>query len=106
MLQVSSLAKRFGNINTMVFTHLPSAVFLAFDTDDGRRLRLSALLDPALLHAVHGWPTQIRFPCRHFAPQRKNGRHGMAQCGQEYGSEFEPNAYWSASGLRFYLRGR
>jgi MFS family permease len=29
MLVASSLAKRFGNVNTMVFTHLPSAVFLA-----------------------------------------------------------------------------
>lgn len=29
MLIASSLAKRFGNVNTMVFTHLPSAVFLA-----------------------------------------------------------------------------
>lgn len=30
MLLASSIAKRFGNIQTMVFTHLPSAVFLAF----------------------------------------------------------------------------
>lgn len=29
MLLASSLAKRFGNVNTMVFTHLPSAIFLA-----------------------------------------------------------------------------
>ncbi|KAF4970322.1 hypothetical protein FSARC_2642 [Fusarium sarcochroum] len=29
MLVASSLAKRFGNVRTMVFTHLPSAVFLA-----------------------------------------------------------------------------
>lgn len=29
MIVASSLAKRFGNVNTMVFTHLPSAVFLA-----------------------------------------------------------------------------
>ncbi|OAA61866.1 Major facilitator superfamily domain, general substrate transporter [Niveomyces insectorum RCEF 264] len=29
MLVASSLARRFGNVNTMVFTHLPSAVFLA-----------------------------------------------------------------------------
>lgn len=29
MLVASSLAKRFGNVNTMVFTHLPSAIFLA-----------------------------------------------------------------------------
>jgi sugar phosphate permease len=29
MLVASSIAKRFGNIKTMVFTHLPSAIFLA-----------------------------------------------------------------------------
>lgn len=29
MLLASSIAKRFGNIKTMVFTHLPSAIFLA-----------------------------------------------------------------------------
>ncbi|KAM5354972.1 hypothetical protein ACJ41O_001618 [Fusarium nematophilum] len=29
MIVASSLAKRFGNVRTMVFTHLPSAVFLA-----------------------------------------------------------------------------
>ncbi|KAF4450446.1 hypothetical protein F53441_6445 [Fusarium austroafricanum] len=29
MLVASSLAKRFGNVRTMVFTHMPSAVFLA-----------------------------------------------------------------------------
>lgn len=29
MLGASSLAKRFGNVNTMVFTHLPSSIFLA-----------------------------------------------------------------------------
>jgi len=29
MIVASSLAKRFGNVNTMVFTHLPSAIFLA-----------------------------------------------------------------------------
>jgi MFS family permease len=29
MLVASSLSRRFGNVNTMVFTHLPSAVFLA-----------------------------------------------------------------------------
>ncbi|KAK3937864.1 MFS general substrate transporter [Diplogelasinospora grovesii] len=29
MLLASALAKRFGNVNTMVFTHLPSAIFLA-----------------------------------------------------------------------------
>ncbi|KAL1844850.1 hypothetical protein VTK73DRAFT_1680 [Phialemonium thermophilum] len=29
MILASSLAKRFGNVKTMVFTHLPSAVFLA-----------------------------------------------------------------------------
>lgn len=29
MIVASSLAKRFGNIKTMVFTHLPSAIFLA-----------------------------------------------------------------------------
>ncbi|KAM4060574.1 hypothetical protein HRG_014279 [Hirsutella rhossiliensis] len=27
----SSLAKRFGNVRTMVFTHLPSAIFLALN---------------------------------------------------------------------------
>jgi sugar phosphate permease len=29
MLVASSIAKRFGNVKTMVFTHLPSAIFLA-----------------------------------------------------------------------------
>ncbi|PVH91974.1 MFS general substrate transporter [Periconia macrospinosa] len=29
MIAASSFAKRFGNVNTMVFTHLPSAIFLA-----------------------------------------------------------------------------
>ena len=29
MLIASSIAKRFGNVKTMVFTHLPSAIFLA-----------------------------------------------------------------------------
>lgn len=29
MLVASSIAKRFGNVQTMVFTHLPSAIFLA-----------------------------------------------------------------------------
>ncbi|KAI0133851.1 major facilitator superfamily domain-containing protein [Xylariales sp. AK1849] len=29
MLVGASLAKRFGNVNTMVFTHLPSSIFLA-----------------------------------------------------------------------------
>ncbi|KAF4635969.1 hypothetical protein G7Y89_g2120 [Cudoniella acicularis] len=29
MLLASSIAKRFGNVKTMVFTHLPSAIFLA-----------------------------------------------------------------------------
>ncbi|TVY48589.1 putative membrane protein [Lachnellula occidentalis] len=29
MLLASSIAKRFGNVQTMVFTHLPSAIFLA-----------------------------------------------------------------------------
>lgn len=29
MILASSIAKRFGNIKTMVFTHLPSAIFLA-----------------------------------------------------------------------------
>jgi MFS family permease len=29
MIVASSLAKRFGNVNTMVFTHLPSGIFLA-----------------------------------------------------------------------------
>ncbi|KAH7253281.1 hypothetical protein NW759_007057 [Fusarium solani] len=29
MIVASSLAKRFGNVRTMVFTHLPSAIFLA-----------------------------------------------------------------------------
>ncbi|RYP92840.1 hypothetical protein DL770_001011 [Monosporascus sp. CRB-9-2] len=29
MIVASSLAKRFGNVNTMVFTHLPSAIFRA-----------------------------------------------------------------------------
>lgn len=29
MLLASSIAKRFGNIKTMVFTHLPSSIFLA-----------------------------------------------------------------------------
>ena len=30
MIVASSIAKRFGNVKTMVFTHLPSAIFLAF----------------------------------------------------------------------------
>lgn len=29
MLVASSIAKRFGNVKTMVFTHLPSGIFLA-----------------------------------------------------------------------------
>jgi MFS family permease len=29
MLLAASIAKRFGNVKTMVFTHLPSSVFLA-----------------------------------------------------------------------------
>lgn len=29
MILASSIAKRFGNVKTMVFTHLPSAIFLA-----------------------------------------------------------------------------
>ena len=29
MLVASSLAKRFGNVKTMVFTHIPSSIFLA-----------------------------------------------------------------------------
>ncbi|KAH9433869.1 hypothetical protein MCOR27_003889 [Pyricularia oryzae] len=43
MLVASSLAKRFGNVNTMVFTHLPSSIFLALIPVPSLQLSLAAL---------------------------------------------------------------
>ncbi|ELQ38741.1 hypothetical protein OOU_Y34scaffold00528g33 [Pyricularia oryzae Y34] len=43
MLGASSLAKRFGNVNTMVFTHLPSSIFLALIPVPSLQLSLAAL---------------------------------------------------------------
>ncbi|KAI6380929.1 hypothetical protein MCOR25_001454 [Pyricularia grisea] len=43
MLGASSLAKRFGNVNTMVFTHLPSSIFLALIPVPSLQLSLAVL---------------------------------------------------------------
>ena len=90
MLLASSLARRFGNINTMVFTHLPSAVFLALipmtgdvsvsltflilrscmQSMDGppRSTFLSAILLPSERTAILGWFNVVKSIAQSLSP--------------------------------------
>ena len=90
MLLASSLAKRFGNVNTMVFTHLPSAVFLALipmtdnvhvsllflilrsctQSMDGppRSAFLAAILLPGERTAVMGWLNVVKSTAQSVSP--------------------------------------
>jgi len=57
MLVASSLAKRFGNVNVMVFTHLPSALFLALiPVPDDVRLSLLFLVLRSCTQSMDGPP--------------------------------------------------
>ncbi|CAI4219787.1 unnamed protein product [Parascedosporium putredinis] len=87
MILASSLAKRFGNVKTMVFTHLPSALFLALiPIPSDVHLSITFLLLRSCLQSMSIAPRSA-FIAAMVLPEERTALMGMVNvCHQQLGS--------------------